>query len=61
MDQAVNGDAFALEVAEVLRIGGDFDGDELVGPDMMMARPDFAERSAADLASRTYSPTRCPG
>ena len=42
-------DALALQSAKVLRIGGNFDGDKLIGPDVMMGTPDFAERPAADL------------
>ena len=41
-------DALALEVAEVLRVGRDLDRDELVGPDVVVRPPDFAERSRGD-------------
>ena len=49
MDQAMDGRAFVLEVADVLRVSGNLDGDELVGPDVVVCLPHLAERSPADL------------
>jgi len=40
---------FALKVAKVHRIGWDFDGHQLIGPNMVMRAPDFAKGSPADL------------
>src|SRR6185437_2607183 len=49
MHQAMDRHALALQVAEELRIGRNLDGHKLVGPDMMVRPPDFAERAAIDF------------
>ncbi len=61
MHKAVNGNAFALEIAEVLWIGGDFDGDELVGPDVMAGAPDLAKGPAADPGIQHIFPDTLTG
>jgi hypothetical protein len=45
----MNGGAFVLKIADVLRIGWDFDRDELIDPHVMMSTPNFAERAGAEL------------
>ena len=49
MHKSMNRSAFALQVAEVLRVCGDFNGNELIGPDMVARPPDVAERAATDF------------
>src|SRR4051794_21317157 len=49
MHQPMNGRALALQVADVLRICRDLDGDELVVPNMMARPPHLAKGSAADF------------
>jgi hypothetical protein len=56
MHQAMNGYAFALQVAEILRIGGNFDSHELVDPDVVMPAPDLAECAGPDLAIQNIFP-----
>ena len=46
--QAVDGHALALQVVDVLGVGGDFDGHELVDPDVVMGAPDLPEGPGAD-------------
>src|SRR5207237_9436306 len=48
VNQAMDGRALALEVSDVLAIGGDLDRDELVRPHVVVGLPDLAERPAAD-------------
>jgi hypothetical protein len=44
----MNGRAFVLQVAYILRVGRDLDRDELVFPDMVPGTPDFTEGAGAN-------------
>ena len=61
MSQTMDRRPFALQRAKVLGIGGDFDGDKLIDPDMVMVCARLAPNAPSpSWASRMYSPMRSP-
>ena len=58
--EPLHGEAFFWEALDIKRIGGDFDGDDLIGPGMVMevlgTSPNAPEPSGP---WRMYSPRRC--
>src|SRR6185437_8406403 len=48
MLKPVDGRAFVLKIAQEAGVSGNLHGDDLIGPDVMLSLPDFAEGSAAD-------------